>query len=369
MARPGKPWWWKQRKRWAATLDGKRVLAPPSIGPRDYAAAGAWYEQAAAREEAPISPTSVEQLFEAFLEWHAARVKAGRVSARKPGICASQLSRAANTPLDGRLLRDCPVAEMRGPHLARLLDRWRSEGLALSYCRSVAARVKSVFAWAARPVDGRPPLIGLDPFRGEKLPSLPRAEHRYATRAEAAMWLRWVRKSARAPGFALSQRLLIHTGARPNEILRATAADYRDGVITLDEHKTSEKTGRPRRVFIPRRLHRSMGRALGGRDPAAPIFMNKDGSAWSWDGYAHLVKRLRRSAIAAGLPFQDAGPEKLSNYRWRHTAITTLIQEGVPLAVIAELMGTSVAMIERTYQHLLSSHLGAAAEALGRRKS
>jgi hypothetical protein len=40
----------------------------------------------------------------------------------------------------------------------------------------------------------------------------------------------------------------------------------------------------------------------------------------------------------------------------------------VDVATVAELLGTGVAQIQRTYGHLLSDHLARASEKLGRRR-
>ena len=94
-------------------------------------------------------------------------------------------------------------------------------------------------------------------------------------------------------------------------------------------------------------------------------------------GLAKKVRDVRRAAIAeggrrvaAGGPLRgldlikDSGLDRVHNYRWRHTAISTLLRQGVDVPTIAELMGTGPAMIYRTYGHLLSDHLARAAERL-----
>lgn len=47
---------------------------------------------------------------------------------------------------------------------------------------------------------------------------------------------------------------------------------------------------------------------------------------------------------------------------------SSLLMQGVPISVVAELLGTSAQMIATTYGHILSGHLADAAEALARRK-
>jgi integrase len=68
-------------------------------------------------------------------------------------------------------------------------------------------------------------------------------------------------------------------------------------------------------------------------------------------------------------PPPDEGENRLVNYRWRHTAISTLLMLGVDVATVAELTGTSPDMIYKFYGHLLDEHLRGAAEKLMGRKS
>ena len=79
------------------------------------------------------------------------------------------------------------------------------------------------------------------------------------------------------------------------------------------------------------------------------------------DSGADVSNREQRLAHVA---IQDDGPNRVSNYRWRHTAISSLLMQGVDVATVAKFTGTSVAMIERTYGHLLDKHLQGAAERL-----
>ena len=73
-------------------------------------------------------------------------------------------------------------------------------------------------------------------------------------------------------------------------------------------------------------------------------------------------------AWAAGVTILDEGHNRLTNYRFRHTAISTLLMMGVDAPTVAELTGTSPEMIYKVYGHLLDTHLSAAAEKLvGRR--
>ena len=57
-------------------------------------------------------------------------------------------------------------------------------------------------------------------------------------------------------------------------------------------------------------------------------------------------------------------PPKATAYSIRHSTITDLIHAGVDSMTVAQLAGTSVAMIEKHYGHLTRDHARAALAAL-----
>ena len=59
---------------------------------------------------------------------------------------------------------------------------------------------------------------------------------------------------------------------------------------------------------------------------------------------------MKEAAQAAGLP------EGSTAYTLRHSVITDLVVAGLDLLTVAQLSGTSVAMIEKHYGHLRAEH-------------
>jgi integrase len=51
--------------------------------------------------------------------------------------------------------------------------------------------------------------------------------------------------------------------------------------------------------------------------------------------------------------FEGAGLEYVKPYAWRHTYATWCLAAGINTFVLAKRMGTSLAMIDRTYGHLV----------------
>src|SRR6185295_11389384 len=82
-----------------------------------------------------------------------------------------------------------------------------------------------------------------------------------------------------SPEFRLIYSALRQCGARPGELCRATIADVDrvNGVITLKEHKTARKTGKPRRIPIGRKFGELIEQAVGNRTEG-PVFLSPIGT-------------------------------------------------------------------------------------------
>jgi len=96
------------------------------------------------------------------------------------------------------------------------------------------------------------------------------------------------------------------------------------------------------------------------------VFVTSTGVALSGSNLSTITRRLRKAAIEQGLPFKDTadGADCLTNYRWRHTAASSLLMRGVPIPVVGALLGTSAEMIAKTYGHILDESLADAASQL-----
>ena len=72
---------------------------------------------------------------------------------------------------------------------------------------------------------------------------------------------------------------------------------------------------------------------------------------WNKDAWKGPIKA---AAAAAELS------PSVTAYSIRHSVITDLVTDGLDLLTVAQLSGTSVAMIERHYGHLRADHAAAA---------
>lgn len=128
---------------------------------------------------------------------------------------------------------------------------------------------------------------------------------------------------------------------RPGALAALTAGDF-DG--RLSELKIgTDKHGAHRKIKLPIQTANVLKAAAKDKLPAAPLFARADGKAWNKDAWKGPVKE---AAEAAGLPSETTA------YTLRHSVITDLVHGGLDLLTIAQISGTSVAMIERHYGHL-----------------
>lgn len=140
---------------------------------------------------------------------------------------------------------------------------------------------------------------------------------------------------------------------RPGALAGLTVAsfDKRLGVLTIGK----DKAGRDRRITLPEGTAGFFGEQATDKLPAAPLFARADGVAWNKDSWKWPLKD---AAVAAELPFAT------TCYAMRHSTITDLVTGGLDLLTVAQLSGTSVAMIEKHYGHLRAEHASAALAAL-----
>lgn len=368
---PG-PWYWTARRRWAATIDGKRYVAPPEV--RTPQQAKRWYDAIRPR---PVGALTVADLCEHYLEWDAARVQAGTRDPTSHRTTAAKLTRACAAEVRGKRLGELPASSIRPEDAEALVHAWRGQGTSNNYVRDLAAVLRAAFGWGVRRAASRPPLVESNPFSALELDPPTPAAARYATPEEADAWLAWLETQAALPvrarrhippSYVLLQRCLIGTGARPSEWTRATVGelDTRAWTLVRKSWKAARKTGRLRTVYVPTWLREPLLKHAEGLPGDSRIFLSPSGKPWTAGNLSVRTARYRRRAIRDGVPIADMGADRLTCYRWRHTAATRALQNGVPAPTVAEMLGTSVGVLMRTYAHILSSHLAEAAESLGR---
>jgi site-specific recombinase XerD len=93
-----------------------------------------------------------------------------------------------------------------------------------------------------------------------------------------------------------------------------------------------------------------------GKLPTDPLFSRADGRRWDRFAWRDAIND---SVAAAKLP------EAVCAYTLRHSAITDLVVSGLDLFHVAQLAGTSVAVIEKNYGHLRRQQVRKGLQVLG----
>jgi integrase len=137
---------------------------------------------------------------------------------------------------------------------------------------------------------------------------------------------------------------LWHTGCRPSEACKLTAADvdWDTGTVTLREHKTRRNSrGRARIVYLsPAALE--VARGQRERHPVGLLFPNRAGGAWRTPA---LTQALWRISERIG--------QHVTAYGFRHSYATRALEKGVPDTQVAALLGhSSTRMLHAHYAHV-----------------
>ncbi|WP_420996296.1 tyrosine-type recombinase/integrase [Cupriavidus sp. 30B13] len=115
--------------------------------------------------------------------------------------------------------------------------------------------------------------------------------------------------------------------------------DARRGALAIGR----DKGGAVRHIKLPPATVAFFTTQGADKLPLAPLVGRADGRPWTKDSWGGPIKS---AAAAAGLP------QATSAYTLRHSTITDLVAGGLDLLTVAQISGTSVAMIETHYGHL-----------------
>jgi integrase len=130
------------------------------------------------------------------------------------------------------------------------------------------------------------------------------------------------------------------TGARPGDLTGARRSQYDSRTRSV----TFTTKNAFRTVPLPGAAVALFDRLAQGKLPGDFLFTRDDGKSWAHSDWDELV---RAAAQRAGLP---AG---VCLYTLRHGWITQSLMDGMSTLEVARISGTSLAMIERHYGHLV----------------
>jgi integrase len=326
MARKPEPWFWKERRAWYVTIDGRRhrLAEGREARPQALKAFHALMAARGAGGEAPAATPRVDELANRFLAQGCQDLSPRTTWWYKrylTSFCGSAGAYRADEIQPRHVLAWCDLQEW-GP---------------TSRFNAITA-VKRLFSWGRK--------VGYlksDPVADLEKPT-PRRRKEILSGEQAEAVLDAI------PDRHFRDLLTVSydTGCRPSEVLAFEAkhldADARCLVL---QAKTSRVTGRDRVVHLPDRCL-AICRRLAAEHPSGPMFRNTRGRPWTVNAVALRFRGLRRRL---GL-----GPEATWE-SFRHLFITDALERGVPIATVAELVGhTSTAMISRHYSHLARRH-------------
>ena len=143
-------------------------------------------------------------------------------------------------------------------------------------------------------------------------------------------------------------RLLLLTGCRRNEIVRLRWSEIHDGMLMLADSKTG-----PRKVPLNSRARRILHRQPRGE--SAFVFSSPLNPSRPRGPDLSLWHRVRR----------EAGIEDVRLHDLRHTHASHAVMNGVPVPVVARLLGHSNVRMTMRYAHLADRDIEAAAEQVG----
>jgi integrase/recombinase XerC len=336
MAKQKKPWFRAAKGTWYATVGGRQVSLGVQGEDNEEAAFKAWHKKMAEEGECRTKPkraATVGQVIDAFLEDVKDRVKPNTVRVYDYFLKPFKAKHAPVNSDD----RAPPVVEKYA----------RGMGWSDTTRSNFTGAVVSAFRYGVRAkMIDRSPLDGVRaPKRQSRGKKALISEEDHARLLEKA-----------TPTFSLFLRVIHATGARPGEVAAITADNFDEAgaCVRLEEHKTREKTGKDRAIYLT---------------PETVALLKKQKEKC---GTGHLLRTaygrpwkpvvLVRSMAATR---KKAGVKGATLYGYRHSLATDALASGVPDAHVAELLGHSgTRMLHQHYSHL-SGKANILREALG----
>jgi len=325
MARPHKPWYRAPRQTWFVEIEGKQVVL--AKGPKAATRKEAWtaFNKLMERVDVPdpnAQQYSVVAIFGRFLAWTKKKKAPATYDQRKYFLKSFVNFKKVRTMRPERITVEL-VDDWLDAH-----PKWKNSRRHAILC------IRSAFHWAVkRKRLTTNPITNIDiPARGRVL--------RYLNKDQREA----IFEATKANSFKDLLTTLEQTGCRPGEAstVEAKHINLELGVWVLPEHKTAKITGKPRTVFLnPVMLE--LSRTLMTKNPEGPIFLNHRKKPWNRNAIRCRFRACRKL-------FPDFG--HFTAYSYRRAFITDALVNGVEIAKVAELVGTSIEMVMRHYIQL-----------------
>lgn len=263
-----------------------------------------------------------------------------------------------------------PLDKLKPSHVEAWTVELRKRGLSESTIRSAYTILRAILDTAVRDE-----ALAKNPAAAVTRPKVTRKEAPHLTTAQVGTLL----EEAESSRYALLFELLVNTGLRRGEALALTRSDVdfakrlirvRGTLARVDGELvvTEPKTAKSRRVIHMSPAAERVLKAVSLRQKEDRL---RAGSVWVSTGYIfttetgepcdprNALRALKVAADRAGLP--GVGLHTL-----RHSAATVMLEKGVPLKVVSEILGhTSVSITGDIYGHVSPDVSAQAMDALG----
>lgn len=117
----------------------------------------------------------------------------------------------------------------------------------------------------------------------------------------------------------------------------------------------SDKAGEGRVISLSSDALALLREQARGKLPGAPLIAYTDGTEWHKERWKQPITKAARAAKL---------PPATCAYTLRHSVITDMLTGGMDSLTVARMAGTSLAMIEKHYGHLLHDHAAKALQGL-----
>ena len=189
----------------------------------------------------------------------------------------------------------------------------------------------------------------------------PEGRLRWISRALADVLIREAEKEPKSLHLADFIRLALNTGCRKNELLHLSwdRVDLRENLLFLEGKHT--KSGKRRVVPLNDEARRALLNRARFRAEFCPdsswVFAHKNGKRVQFmqNGFQAACKR--------------AGIEDFCVHDLRHTCASWMVQQGVPLSEVRDVLGHSTVEMTERYAHLAPDNLRSAVSVLDRLRS
>ncbi len=224
-------------------------------------------------------------------------------------------------------------------HITAYIRKRKGEGVSNTTVNRELEVLSAAINHAVREWEWRLP----NPVPGRMLKE-PEGRLRWLTRAEAAALTRAAEAEPMAPHFGPLIQLAIHTGMRLGEMLGLEWArvDLQGAILYLEGQHT--KAGKRRTVplnAVARAALLTRARYRAAHCPQTPwVFSDASGAR---------IASVKRSFATA---CRKAGIEDFRFHDLRHTCAAWLVQAGVPLTEVRDVLGHSTVQMTERYAHL-----------------